>query len=83
MPFFSAFLSRTARADSPRACLDGIELMFVGIGFIVLPITVFTYKRINAQRDAAARDANERGIKYTPQELRRLGDRSPDFRYTL
>ena len=62
---------------------DALELMFIGIGFIVLPITVFTYKRINAQRDAAARDANERGIKYTPQELRRLGDRSPDFRYTL
>ena len=57
--------------------------MFVGIGFISLPVTVLIYKRINAQRDAAVRDANERGVKYTPEELRRMGDRAPDFRYTL
>ena len=53
--------------------------MFVGIGFIVLPITVLTYKRINAQREALLR----KGVSYTPDQLRRMGDRAPDFRYTL
>ena len=57
--------------------------MFVGIGFITLPITVLIYTRINAARDAAAKEAVEKGIKYTDDELRKLGDRAPDFRYTL
>lgn len=72
--------------DSPRFILGhGLELMFVGIGFIFLPIVVLIYKRINAQRDAAERLATERGEKmqYSEQELRELGDRAPDFRYTL
>lgn len=59
--------------------------MFVGIGFIFVPIVMFIYKRINAKRDAAERLARERGEKaqYSYQELRDLGDRAPDFRYTL
>lgn len=71
--------------DAPRYILGhGIELMFVGIGFIAVPITVLAYKRINARRDALVRDATEKGItRYTPEELRRMGDRAPDFRYTL
>ncbi|KAG0702235.1 MFS general substrate transporter [Suillus ampliporus] len=72
--------------DSPRFILGhALELMFVGIGFIFLPIVVFLYKRINAQRDAAERLAMERGEKaqYSDEELRELGDRAPDFRYTL
>ena len=59
--------------------IDALELMFVGIGFIVLPITVITYKRINTRRDALVRE----GVSYTPEQLRRMGDRAPDFRYTL
>ncbi|KAH9914901.1 MFS general substrate transporter [Epithele typhae] len=70
--------------DAPRYILGhGIALMFVGIGFIALPIAVVSYKRINARREAAMREADERGVKYTPEELRRMGDRAPDFRYTL
>ncbi|KAG1886503.1 MFS general substrate transporter [Suillus subluteus] len=72
--------------DSPRFVLGhALELMFVGIGFIFLPIVAFIYKRINAQRDATERLATERGekIQYSEQELRELGDRAPDFRYTL
>jgi hypothetical protein len=60
--------------------------MFIGIGLIFLPIAVFVYKRINAQRDAAEHLALEGGKKahiYSNQELRELGDRAPDFRYTL
>ncbi|KAG0702239.1 hypothetical protein DFH29DRAFT_508189 [Suillus ampliporus] len=72
--------------DSPRFILGhALELMFVGIGLIFLPIVVFLYKRINAQRDAAERLAMEWGEKaqYSDEELRELGDRAPDFRYTL
>ncbi|KAI0325823.1 MFS general substrate transporter [Cubamyces sp. BRFM 1775] len=70
--------------DAPRYILGhGIELMFVGIGFITVPIAVIAYKRINARRDALMREANEKGERLSPEELRRMGDRAPDFRYTL
>ncbi|KAG1847112.1 MFS general substrate transporter [Suillus tomentosus] len=72
--------------DSPRFIFGhAFELMFVGIGFIFVPTVMFIYKRINAKRDAAERLARERGEKmqYSYQELRDLGDRAPDFRYTL
>lgn len=64
---------------------DGVELMFVGIGFIAVPTVVLLYTRINKQRDAAQKEALERGEKnkYTNQQLREMGDRAPDFRYTL
>ncbi|KAI8996642.1 MFS general substrate transporter [Trametes punicea] len=83
--FAGAIASNIYRSqDAPHYVLGhGLELMFVGIGFIVLPATVVTYKRINARRDAAGREAQEKGTRYTPQELRRMGDRAPDFRYTL
>ncbi|KAH9914900.1 major facilitator superfamily domain-containing protein [Epithele typhae] len=70
--------------DAPRYALGhGIELMFVGIGLVAVPIAVLSYKRINARRESEMREANERGFKYSPEELRRMGDRAPDFRYTL
>jgi len=85
--FSGAIASNIFRAkDSPHFRLGhGIELMFVGIGFICVPIAVFSYIRINKQRDAIEREALERGEKnkYTNQQLRELGDRAPDFRYTL
>lgn len=57
--------------------------MFVGIGFVTLPIAVITYTRINARRDVLEKEMQEKGIKYTAEELREMGDRAPDFRYTL
>ncbi|KAG2141409.1 MFS general substrate transporter, partial [Suillus bovinus] len=71
--------------DAPRFIFGhAFELMFVGIGFTFLPILVFTYRRINAKRDAAERLAREgEKVQYSHQELRELGDRAPDFRYTL
>lgn len=59
--------------------------MFVCIGLIVVPILVFLYKRINDARDEALRQRIERGdrLRLSIQELRDLGDRAPDFRYTL
>jgi hypothetical protein len=72
--------------DAPRFLLGhGLELMFVGIGFIATPIVIISYIRINKKRDEAQRQALERGEtnKYTNQQLREMGDRAPDFRYTL
>ena len=59
--------------------------MFVGLGLITVPIAIVTYIQINKQRDAAQREALERGEvnKYTAKQLREMGDRAPDFRYTL
>ena len=58
--------------------------MFIGIGFITAPILIFLYKRINAKRDREMAEGKEGGIhKYTPEQLREMGDRAPDFRYIL
>lgn len=70
--------------DEPRYIMGhAIELGFVALGFVALPVTVLMYKHENARRDRAALAAREEGVKYTEQELRELGDRAPDFRYTL
>ena len=57
--------------------------MFIGSGFISVPLVVILYMRINAQRAAQARDKEKGGHGYSPDELREMGDRAPDFRYTL
>lgn len=57
--------------------------MFIGIGFITVPLAVFIYTRINAKRDRIQREMEEKGIRLSPEELRELGDRAPDFRYTI
>jgi len=72
--------------DAPRYVLGhAIELMFVGIGLIAVPITVLLYKKVNANRDALMSSATEKGdeVTFSKNELRRLGDRAPDFRYIL
>ena len=56
---------------------------FVAFGIILVPITVLIYRHINAARDRRQREAGEKAVAYTAAELRRLGDRTPDFRYTL
>ncbi|KAG6879433.1 hypothetical protein C0992_002699 [Termitomyces sp. T32_za158] len=85
--FSGAFACNIYRGqDAPRYILGhGMELMFVGIGFICLPVAVLSYIRINNKRDALekAREENGETSKLTAEELRRLGDRAPDFRYTL
>ncbi|TFK32744.1 MFS general substrate transporter [Crucibulum laeve] len=85
--FSGAFACNIYRSqDAPRFVLGhGIELMFIGIGFICLPIAVISYIRINEQRDVLRKEALERGEKnkYSNQQLREMGDRAPDFIYTL
>ncbi|KAF4594385.1 hypothetical protein EYR40_009189 [Pleurotus pulmonarius] len=90
--FSGAIASNIYRSqDSPRYLVGhGVELMFVGIGFIAVPTVVLMYKRINAQRDREAEaylnDGGDgggslKGVggRYTPAELRKMGDRAPDF----
>ncbi len=62
---------------------DGLELLFIGIGLVLTPSVALTYRRINKGRDEQALEAHKRGVKYAPEDIRRLGDRAPDFRYTL
>ncbi|KAI0033011.1 MFS general substrate transporter [Vararia minispora EC-137] len=80
--FSGAIASNVFRAqDAPRYILGhGIMLMFVGIGFVTVPLAVWLYIRINRARD---RKLGEGRRKYTDKELRELGDRAPDFRYIL
>ncbi|EKM77200.1 hypothetical protein AGABI1DRAFT_62224 [Agaricus bisporus var. burnettii JB137-S8] len=85
--FSGAIASNIYRSqDSPRFLVGhGVELMFVGMGLICVPVAVLSYVRINKKRDELQREALEKGEanKYTPQQLREMGDREPSFRYTL
>ncbi|KAH7878132.1 uncharacterized protein C8R40DRAFT_1167531 [Lentinula edodes] len=50
---------------------EGMELMFVGIGLIFLPITVFTYSRINKKKaELMKRVAQGLEKRPSPEELR-------------
>ena len=62
---------------------DKVELIMVGIGLVFLPFTVLAYRRVNKWRDGKQRELEKQGVQYTAEELRRMGDRAPDFRYTL
>jgi hypothetical protein len=55
--------------------------MFVAIGFVAVPLVVLIYTRINANRARALANGEDKTL--SEDELRALGDRSPDFRYTL
>ncbi|KAK7027995.1 hypothetical protein VNI00_015081 [Paramarasmius palmivorus] len=83
--FSGAIASNVYRdIDKPRFIVGhGIELMFIGIGLITVPLVVLAYKRINSKREILLREAEERGEKSSPEEIRALGDRAPEFKYTL
>ena len=56
----------------------------MGLGLIVLPIVVTMYNRINARREAIMeRAARSGGLQYTDEELRKMGDKAPNFRYGI
>ena len=64
--------------------VDAVELGLVAMGLVVLPIMVFTYSRINARREAIMRDVMASGrSRYSEEELRRMGDKAPNFRYGI
>ncbi|KAJ6594307.1 MFS general substrate transporter [Mycena capillaripes] len=85
--FGGAFASNMYRTqDKPRFRVGhGCEIMFVSIGLISVALTAFISRRVNHRRDEEARAALERGENklYNDKALREMGDRAPDFRYTL
>ncbi|KAL0565369.1 hypothetical protein V5O48_016654, partial [Marasmius crinis-equi] len=83
--FSGAIISNVYRdVDKPRYTLGhGIELVFVGIGLIVVPIITMTYYRLNNKKKATIRQEEEQGVKRSPEEIRAMGDRAPEFIYTL
>ncbi|TFK86321.1 MFS general substrate transporter [Polyporus arcularius HHB13444] len=70
--------------DAPRYILGhALEMGFMAIALLLVPLTVFCYMRINTQRETGRGEEIEKDVRWAPEELRRLGDRAPDFRYTL
>ncbi|KAG7087157.1 hypothetical protein E1B28_013137 [Marasmius oreades] len=83
--FSGAIASNVYRdIDKPRFIIGhGIELMFVGIGLVCVPLLVLTYSRINDKNNLILTEEEEKGVKRSPEEIRALGDRAPEFKYTL
>ena len=80
---FTTFSNHNSQYDY---ILDGLELMFVGIGLITIPLTIFLYVTINKRREKYMDElGGQEGLakKYSAAELREMGDRAPDFVYTL
>ncbi|THC97035.1 hypothetical protein EYZ11_003478 [Aspergillus tanneri] len=64
--------------DGPKYILGhALELGFCGVGIIAVMVLRFSYKMINRKRDRM--DVSV----YSPQEMAKMGDRSPMFRYML
>ncbi|KAF7315092.1 hypothetical protein MIND_00023400 [Mycena indigotica] len=81
--FGAVFASNMYRTqDKPRFIVGhGCELMFVALGLISTSVAVFLSHRENRKRDAIMAGSNEKS--YSQNELRKMGDRAPDFRYML
>ena len=67
----------------PGFSADSVELMFISVGIVVLAFQVIMYRRINAKRDKLLREQRGEGWVYTAEQLRDLGDKAVNFRYTL
>ncbi|KAF7350782.1 hypothetical protein MSAN_01639400 [Mycena sanguinolenta] len=82
--FGGTFASNMYRTqDAPRFIVGhGCELMFVAIGLISVVATVLISHRVNRRRDEDAHAVLGKKV-YSDDDLRRMGDRAPDFRYTL
>lgn len=64
--------------DGPKFILGhALELGFAVAGLISVVILRINYARINKQRDLQGTGS------YTLEEMSRMGDRSPSFRYVL
>ncbi|KAF9220032.1 hypothetical protein BS17DRAFT_788107 [Gyrodon lividus] len=71
--------------DQPRYLLgNGLEIMFIGMGLVTVPITVLAYKLINAQRDREELLGQQQVLRSDAKEGDKpMGDRAPSFRYTI
>lgn len=81
--FAGAIASNIYRTqDAPRYAVGlGTSIGFLGMGILTVPVLALLYMRINRRRDRDATDAAR--TQLSAHELRRMGDRAPDFRYTL
>ncbi|OSC99283.1 MFS general substrate transporter [Trametes coccinea BRFM310] len=67
--------------DAPRYTTGHIvELAFIALGLVLVPVVVLVYTRINSRRAEGQEKAFGEGI---PEDFRRMGDRAPEFRYTI
>ncbi len=55
--------------------------MFLVIGMVCTPLVAALYARINARRQSIMDEAEEKSTSLV--ELRYMGDKAPDFKYTL
>ena len=65
------------------AFVDTIEMMFSCLGILALGLAVVVYSRVNALRAKRQLEMGAQGIVLSADEIRSMGDRAPDFRYTL
>ncbi|KAI0365419.1 MFS general substrate transporter [Pilatotrama ljubarskyi] len=61
------------------------DLIVTVVGLVLASLTAYAYQRSNIKRDARRMDLERQGIRveYTAEELKRMGDQAPEFRYTL
>ncbi|KAF9225037.1 MFS general substrate transporter [Gyrodon lividus] len=71
--------------DEPRYILGhGLEIMFLSIGIVTLPITVLVYREVNSRRCRAEVDGPTKVSSQEGKERTEfIGDRDPNFRYTI
>ncbi|KAM6495346.1 MFS general substrate transporter [Amanita muscaria] len=70
--------------DAPKFIFShSIMIMFTGVGFIIVAVTTYVYKIINRRRERTLREMLDRGEKLKPEDIRKLGDKSPTFRYMI
>ncbi|KZT36111.1 MFS general substrate transporter [Sistotremastrum suecicum HHB10207 ss-3] len=84
--FSGAMFSNVYRSkDAPRYKLGhGIAMMFTWLGIFAVITNVIAYRYINAKRaKMVAGGEGGEGLKISGEEVRRLGDKSPTFRYNL
>lgn len=64
--------------DAPRYTMGhALEIAFIVAGMVAVGILVFGYKKINAKREKIG----DEGL--TVEQMARMGDKSPRFRYVL
>ncbi|KKZ61720.1 hypothetical protein EMCG_03749 [[Emmonsia] crescens] len=65
--------------DGPKYYLGhGLELGFAVFGLLAIIVLRLSYQRINKKREVQVVESN-----YTPDELSKMGDRAPTFKYML
>lgn len=68
--------------DAPHYHLGhDLEIAFICMGIGAWCVLTYNYRRINKKRDQQM--AAGEHLKFTPEELSRLGDKAVTFRYTL